>query len=116
MEFNTNQSIYLQVYDYVCDKILAGEFSSQERIPSVREYGIELSVNPNTIMRAYEKLSADDIIFNKRGIGYFVSDGASEKIIALQREQFITQELPKIASRMRLLRISSSELISYLDR
>ena len=52
MEFNANKSIYLQIADAICEKILSGEFKSEDRILSVREYGAEIGVNPNTVMRS----------------------------------------------------------------
>ena len=70
MEFDSNKAIYLQICDAICERILSKEFGADERIPSVREYGAEIGVNPNTVMRSYEKLTADGIIYNKRGIGY----------------------------------------------
>lgn len=72
MEFNEHKPIYLQIADNLCDKILSGEWQPEERIPSVRELGIVLGVNPNTIMRTYEHLQSADVIFNKRGVGYYI--------------------------------------------
>ena len=46
MEFNSNKSIYLQICDAICDRILSGDLPGDERIPSVREYGAEIGVNP----------------------------------------------------------------------
>ena len=74
MNFNTEKPIYLQIVDVISDRILSGELKGGDRIPSVREYGADIGVNPNTMMRSYEKLTADGIIYNKRGIGYFVAD------------------------------------------
>jgi DNA-binding transcriptional regulator YhcF (GntR family) len=76
----------------------------------VRELGVTLGVNPNTIMRTYEHLQNLEIISNKRGVGYFVNIGAKNTIIALQREQFIRDELPKIKRRMNLLGLKPSEI------
>jgi Predicted transcriptional regulators len=76
MNFNTEKPIYLQIVDVIADRILSGELKGGDRIPSVREYGADIGVNPNTMMRSYEKLTADGIIYNKRGIGYFVADDA----------------------------------------
>ena len=73
MEFDSNKSIYLQIYDAICESILSGSLCADARIASVREYGAEIGVNPNTVMRSYEKLTNDGIIYNKRGIGYFIS-------------------------------------------
>ena len=71
MDFNADKPIFLQIADSVCDRILSGELNGEDRIPSVREFGADIGVNPNTVMRTYEKLTADGIIYNKRGIGYF---------------------------------------------
>jgi len=76
MEFNQNKPIYLQIADGILEKILSSELKEGDRILSVRELGAELGVNPNTVMRSYEKLTLDGIIYNQRGIGYFVADGA----------------------------------------
>ena len=110
MEFSNNKSIYLQICDAICEQILTGALQPDERIPSVREYGAEIGVNPNTIMRSYEKLTADGVIYNKRGIGYFISPDAMETVLAAQRKEFLEQELPQILRRMKLLGIDISEL------
>lgn len=110
MEFNDNRSIYIQIYDSICERILAGELEADERIMSVREYGAEIGVNPNTVMRSYEKLTSEGIIYNKRGIGYFVSADAKDIVLQAQRKEFIERELPAIRKRMQLLGIDFSEL------
>lgn len=105
MEFSGNKPIYLQIAEVFCDRILSGELQPEARIPSVREYGAEIGVNPNTVMRTYEKLTADGIIFNKRGIGYFVAPDATGIIRNVQRQHFLEEELPAILRKMRLLDI-----------
>ena len=47
MDFKETQAIYLQIVDLVCDHIVTGKWKAQERIPSVRELGVQLEVNPN---------------------------------------------------------------------
>jgi DNA-binding transcriptional regulator YhcF (GntR family) len=95
----------------MCEQILCGKLGPDERIPSVREYGAEIGVNPNTIMRSYEKLTADGIIYNKRGIGYFICPDAHETVLAAQRKEFLENELPQIRRRMKLLGINPEELV-----
>ena len=114
MEFNDNRSIYIQIYDSICEKILAGELKADERIMSVREYGAEIGVNPNTVMRSYEKLTSEGIIYNKRGIGYFVSPSAPERILERQREEFLRDELPLVARKMKLRGVPLSVLEEML--
>ena len=103
MNFSAEKPIYLQIADAVCDRILSGELKGEDRIPSVREYGADLGVNPNTMMRSYEKLTADGIIYNKRGIGYFVAPDARESVLKAQRKDFLEKEVPAIRQRMSLL-------------
>lgn len=110
MEFNNNKSIYLQICDVICDDILRGSLEPGTRIPSVREYGAEIGVNPNTVMRSYEKLTNEGIIFNKRGIGYFVCPDAREIVLNSQKKEFMEKELPEILKRMMLLGITMSDL------
>ena len=89
MDFKETQAIYLQIVDLVCDHIVTGKWKAQERIPSVRELGVQLEVNPNTVMRAYDYLQAREIICNKRGVGFFVTEGASKQITESRREEFV---------------------------
>ena len=110
MEYSEHKPIYLQNVDLMQEKILQGDWREEERIPSVREYGAEIGVNPNTIMRSYEKLTADGIIYNRRGIGYFISENALETVLEAQRKEFMEEELPQILRRMKLLGIDPSVL------
>ena len=103
MDFNADKPIFLQIADSVCDRILSGELKGEDRIPSVREYGADIGVNPNTMMRSYEKLTADGIIYNKRGIGYFVAPDARKQILKVQRQEFLDKDVPAIKQRIKLL-------------
>lgn len=109
MEFNSNKAIYLQICDALCERILREELHPHERIPSVREYGAEIGVNPNTIMRSYEKLTSEGIIYNKRGIGYFINENAREIVLETQRREFLEQELPSLLKRLKLIGIDLKE-------
>ncbi len=111
MEFNSNKSIYLQICDAICEQVLSGAFRPDERIPSVREYGADIGVNPNTVMRSYEKLTNDGIIYNRRGIGYFICPDAREIILEVQRKDFLENELPLILKRMKLLGINPADVL-----
>ncbi len=76
MNFKESKAIYLQIADRICDEILLGQLGEEERIPSVREYAAIVEVNANTVMRSFDYLQSQNIIYNKRGIGYFVATGA----------------------------------------
>lgn len=115
MEFNNNKAIYLQISDILCEKIMLKEFVEDERIPSVREMAIQLEVNPNTVMRTYELLQSLDIIYNKRGVGYYVSKDGDIKAFSYRKEAFLNNELPFFMNNVLLLGITSKELLQYYD-
>lgn len=108
MDFSTERPIFLQIADSFYESILSGALKPGERIPSVREEGAELGVNPNTVMRTYERLTADGVIYNLRGIGYFVADDAREKVLEAERKRFMEAELPAFVRRVKLLDIDPS--------
>ena len=81
MIFSNDKAIYIQIADRLCDEILAGKYKDDDRIPSVREYAVLLEVNTNTAVKAYDELARANIIYNKRGLGYFVTKGAKKQIM-----------------------------------
>ncbi len=110
MNFDEHKPIYLQIADNLCDRIMRGEWNEEERIPSVRELGMELGVNPNTVMRTYDYLQSQHVIYNKRGIGYFVSHDAQVNVTNAKKAEFVENELAQIFNTMKLLDISINEM------
>lgn len=110
MDFNTNKAIYLQIAAYVCDHILLGTWQVADKIPSVRELAIQLEVNPNTVMRTYELLQQKEIVMNKRGIGFFVTEVSIANVKAYRKAIFLEEDLDPFFRNMYLLEISFEEL------
>ena len=111
MEFDENRPIYLQIADGICEKALSGTFKPGERIPSVRDWAAGIGVNPNTVARSYEILTDRKVIYNQRGIGFFVADDATSVISDTERRKFIEEELPLFVNRATLLGIDLKEYI-----
>lgn len=111
MEFHEDKAIYLQIGDLLCEQILSGTWPPTEKIPSVREMGVSLQVNPNTVLRTYDFLQQRGIIFNKRGIGYFVEEDAVKKILDFRREDFYANTLPSFYKTISLLQIEPEEIL-----
>ena len=120
MNFKENKAIYFQIAERICDMILLGEYREEERIPSVREYAAMVEVNFNTVMRSFDHLQSLGIIFNKRGIGYFVATGAGKKIHALRKEYFLQNELNDFFKQLFMLEIPIDEIVemynNYINR
>lgn len=110
MEFKNHQAIYMQIADYVLDNILSGSWKNGDRVQSVREMAATVEVNPNTVVRSYNYLQDMGILFNKRGIGYFVAEDALKRTRQVRREAFLREELPSLFHAMELLDIKVDEL------
>ncbi len=110
MEFREKEAIYLQIAAYVGEQITLGRWFSDEKVPSVRELAVELQVNPNTVVRAYEFLQNRGVIANKRGIGFFVEADAKLKIKEYSKERFLNEDLPDFFKNIYLLDIKMEDL------
>ena len=110
MIFNNDKPIYLQMADRLSDEILSDTYRDDERIPSVREYAVLLQVNTNTAVKAYEELARNEIIYNRRGLGYFVTKGAKQRILDVRRREFMEQRLPELFRNMKLLNIDIKDV------
>lgn len=110
-----NRAIYLQIADKLSDDVLTGTVFPGARIPSVRECASSLEVNANTVMRSYEYLERLGVIFNRRGIGFFIADDARQLIASQRRETFIKGEVPHFFHQLSLLGVSPTELKTMFE-
>jgi DNA-binding transcriptional regulator YhcF (GntR family) len=110
MQFTESQAIYLQIAKIMEEKILRKEWLPEMRIPSVRDLAVSMEVNPNTAVRAFEILQHKEVIYNKRGIGYFVTENAYSIIKKEWKQHFKTHELPEFFKNIALLGFSMDEI------
>ena len=110
MNFTNDKAIYVQRAGRLCDEILAGKYQDDDRIPSVREYSVLLEVNTNTAVKAYDELARANIIYNKRGLGYFVTPGAKKQILKERKKEFMKERLPELFRQMKLLGITLEDV------
>ncbi len=110
MDFRKQKPIYLQIADWLMEQVLQGQLTPDDRMPSVRDVATQMGVNPNTVVRSFDYLQQEEIIYQRRGMGYYVASDARERILALQRREFLEEDLPLIRQKMKLLGISIDEL------
>ncbi len=115
MNFDNNKAIYEQIADRISDEIVMGKYHADDRIPSMREYASLLQVNTNTVVKAYDLLTQQGIIYNKRGLGYFASTDGAYRIKQQRSEVFMNNVLPEMFRQMRLLGIGIDEIIKKWD-
>lgn len=115
-----NKAIYIQIADRIADQILQGDYPPGSRLPSVRDLAADMQVNANTVMRSFDRLSLQGLIFNRRGIGFFVSEEAPEKILAARGEDLLSNRLQEIFELLSRLGITPDQLAAryrdYLDQ
>lgn len=116
MEFKSSKGIFQQIGDSICERILSNQLTAGEKLLSVREQAALLGVNQNTIMRTYTELQRDEIIANKRGIGYFVTNEAKSKIKHQRKEEFFSNLLPDFVQQIKMLQLSEKEMISIINQ
>ncbi|SHG23420.1 GntR family transcriptional regulator [Flagellimonas flava] len=116
MDFDNSKPIYLQIVDFFYENILTKTWQEGERIPSVREVAMMVEVNPNTAIRAFNHLQDLEVIYNKRGIGYFVSDTGYSKVLEVKRKEFKEQDLPDVFKKMKLLDVTFEEVKSAYNQ
>lgn len=110
----SSRPIYLRIVDYAMSKILTGCWLPEQRIPSVRELSVELSVNTHTVLKAFDILCDTGIILSRRGMGYYLTPDARSRVDELRRDEFYSSTLPGLAANMRELGISADDLLAHL--
>ena len=93
MNFKENKPIYLQVADVIADDIVSGKYPENGCIPSVRDFAVALEVNANTVVHSYDYLQSNEIVYNRRGLGYFVTVGARNRILEIRRKAFLDEDI-----------------------
>ena len=72
-DYKSGKSLHEQIEDEIKRLIVSGAWQTDEQLPSVRELSVELTVNPNTVQRAYKQLEQDGFIYSIKGKGNFVA-------------------------------------------
>ena len=114
IDFKSTKGIFQQIADNLCHQILEGKLSPGERVPSVRDLAVEFEVNRNTLLRTYAILQDAGVFDNKRGIGFFVSEDALDRILKAEREAFFKNELPEFIQKIKVLRLTNNDLTDLL--
>lgn len=108
----TGVPVYLRLRELIVAAIIDGTYAEGSLLPSVRAFAAEHGANPLTVAKAYQQLQNDSLVEVQRGVGMFVAPGASERLRLLESERFMAQEWPAIRRKLRLLGLSSAELLA----
>ncbi len=106
-----DRPVYLRLRDTIAATILEGKVRDGDPLPSVRSLAAEYGANPLTVAKAYQTFQDEGLVVVKRGVGMFVAQGASERLRASARKEFLEQRWPAIAAHIRRLDLSVEDLI-----
>jgi len=111
IEWSDGAPIYRQLKDRVVAMLLDGILKPGDALPSVRQVAAEYQLNPITVSRAYQELADEAIVEKRRGLGMYVTEGASEKLLNSERERFLSEEWPLVVERIQRLGLSLERLL-----
>ena len=105
--------VYEQIIKQVEEQVLTGILKEGDKLPSVRALSVKLSINPNTIQKAYTELDRRQLIITVPGKGSFISEKAIEVVGANSREKMT--ELNKIIRELALAGVTKEEIINNIE-
>ena len=111
IEWSDGAPIYRQLKERVVAMLLDGVLKPGDALPSVRQVAAEYQLNPITVSRAYQELADEAIVEKRRGLGMYVTEGASEKLLSSERERFLREEWPLVLERIQRLGLSLEKLM-----
>jgi GntR family transcriptional regulator len=111
IEWSDGAPIYRQLKERVVAMLLDGILKPGDALPSVRQVAAEYQLNPITVSRAYQELADEAIVEKRRGLGMYVTEGASEKLLTSERERFLREEWPLVLERIQRLGLSLDRLL-----
>lgn len=116
MKFNDDTPIYLQISDMIENDILSGNLAPEDQAPSTNEFSRVYQINPATARKGLNILIDQGILYKKRGMGMFVTEGARDIIIKKRQVEFFELLLPELLSEAKRLEIDVGELIKMIEK
>lgn len=104
--------VYQRLRDVIAGAILEGQYRDGDMLPSVRALAADFGANPLTVAKAYQSFQDEGLVLVKRGVGMFVSQGATAQLRERMRSEFLEQVWPPVADQIRLLDLDPEELLN----
>ena len=114
LDLKSRKSIYEQVVDGIKELVLAGVYKADDKLPSVRELSQELTVNPNTIQKAYRALEQQGWIYTVSGLGCFVAK--SEHTADRAKTDAIYAQIRALVRELSYLGVDEGEIANEMQK
>jgi len=112
---NSDTPVYKQIVNFVKRSVASGELKNDEKLPSARDLSKQLLINPNTILKAYNELETENIVYNKKGLGTFINSKPS-RLKSSEKNKIINEIIEHLIVESVSLGISSEELKKIIDK
>ena len=112
IDYKDRRPIYEQIVSSIEDLAVRGVLEPDSQLPSVRQLAVELSINPNTIQRAYSQLEKTGVIYSVKGKGNFVA--ADPKRLREEKMEQILQEMEKLLRQALALGVGRARMENWL--
>lgn len=116
LDFESSKPIFLQIAEGMEDAILSGAFPEGQQIPSITELSASYKINPATALKGINLLVDEDIVYKKRGVGMFVNNGATEKLLQMRRDQFYDSYIARLVEEARRLGLTAEDIKNMIER
>lgn len=113
-DFNRDKPIYAQLVDRISGEIIRNELRLGQKMPSVREYALEVGVNVNTIQRVYKELELQKLTVTKRGQGTFIT--SDESILDVLRQEMKEKIIKQFFHNVQSFGFTQNEIIDEINR
>ncbi|MBQ0139810.1 MAG: GntR family transcriptional regulator [Kurthia sp.] len=114
IDFNRDTPIYTQLVERICSEIIRNERRLGAKMPSVREYALEVGVNVNTIQRVYKELEHLQLTETRRGQGTFIT--ANEQVIIDMRQQVKSKLIAQFFEKIDDFGFTKEEIMTEINR
>ena len=114
LDLNSDKSIYIQIAELIENDILLGNLKEEDQAPSTNQFAKVYNINPATARKGLNILVDEDILYKRRGMGMFVSEGARKIILKKRQNTFFKDILPEIITEANRLEISVDEIVKFI--
>ncbi len=114
MDTRSGVPAYRQIIDQVLGGLASGTLKPGDQLPTVRQLAVDLTINPNTVVRAYRELEIREVLSTQQGTGTFVTD-KTPKASEVERRRRVAQLAGELLAKAGAEGISLGELLDYFD-
>ena len=116
LDLSSNKSIYMQIAETIENEILLGNLKEGERAPSTNQFAKVYQINPATAGKGLNILVEEEILFKKRGLGMFVTEGARSKILKKRQESFFKERVPELIKEAERLELNIVQVMRVIEK